>query len=77
MENSYYSRTSNKGPSEKGTLYVKPLYRGHCLESQILPFPIVSENLREEDNLSIRDKTAEFILFPKCPLFGGSTVIIR
>ena len=23
-----YSRTSNKGPSEKGTLYVKPLYRG-------------------------------------------------
>ena len=33
------------------------------------------ENLREEDNLSIKDKTAEFILFPKCPLFGGSTVL--
>ena len=33
------------------------------------------ENLRKEDNLPIRDKTAEFIvLFPKCPLFGGSTV---
>ena len=32
------------------------------------------KNLREEDNLSIRDKTAEFILSPKCPLFGGSTV---
>ena len=30
----YYSRTSNEGPSEKGTLYVRPLYKGHCLESQ-------------------------------------------
>ena len=28
----------------------------------------------KEDNLSTRDKTAEFILVPKCPLFGGSTV---
>ena len=29
---------------------------------------------KDEDNLSTRDKTAEFILAPKCPLFGGSTV---
>ena len=36
-----YNWSSNKGPSEKGTLYVNPLYRGHCLGSQKLPFPIV------------------------------------
>ena len=29
----------------------------------------------EEDNLSTKDKTAGFILSPKCPLFGGSTVL--
>ena len=32
-------------------------------------------NLREEDNLSTKDKRLEFILFPKCPLFGGLTVL--
>ena len=37
-------------------------------------FPYSIENLREEDNFQIKDKTAEFILLPKCPLFGGSTV---
>ena len=36
---------------------------------------LFTENLREEHNLSIMDKTAEFILSPKCPLFGGSTVL--
>ena len=29
-----YSRTSNSGPSEIGTLYNKPLYKRHCLRSQ-------------------------------------------
>ena len=38
-----------------------------------LYFPYI-ENLRGEDNLSIQDKTADFILSLKCPLFGGSTV---
>ena len=50
-------------------------------------FPVVLihniiESLKE-DNLSInkstlarKDKTAEFILSPTCPLFGGSTVVI-
>ena len=28
----------------------------------------------KEDSLSIKDKTAEFILSPTCPLFRGSTV---
>ena len=33
-----------------------------------LPFPIVlHENLREYDDLPIKDKTAEFALSPKCP----------
>ena len=68
IETGLISCMLHKGPYEKGTLYVKPLYRGHCLESQktIIPY-----------NLSIRDKTAEFLLFPKYPLFRGSTVIIQ
>ena len=52
-------------------------YKGHCQRSQTLhslQFQYI-ENLREEDNLSIKDKTAEFILFLQCPLFRGSTVI--
>ena len=39
---SKYSRTSDSGPSEKGTLYVRPLYKGHCPRSQKITFPIVS-----------------------------------
>ena len=31
-----YSGTSDSGPSEIGTLYNKPLYKGHCLRSQKL-----------------------------------------
>ena len=38
--------------------------------------PIVFVHLEplKEDNLSIKDKIAEFILPSTCPLFGGSTV---
>ena len=32
-------------------------------------------NLLIEDSLYIVDKPLEFILVPKCPLFGGSTVL--
>ena len=70
---------------------VDPPRKGHCMvdlsikdtarRPKKITFPIVSiqciENLREEDNVSIKDKTAEFILLPKCPLFGGSTVKIN
>ena len=28
----------------------------------------------KEDNLSTKETTAEFIVSPMCPLFGGSTV---
>ena len=37
-----YSKTSNSGPSEIGTVYNRPLYKGHCLKSQIFTLPIVS-----------------------------------
>ena len=37
-----YSETSDSGPSEKGTQYERPLYKGHCLRSQKITFPIVS-----------------------------------
>ena len=40
-----------------------------------LYFPYI-ENLRGEDNLSMKDKMAEIILSPRCPLFGGSTVFV-
>ena len=52
-----------------------PPHKGHCSRSQKL-LSLYIENLREEDNLSIKDKTAEFILSPKCPLFGGSTIAL-
>ena len=38
-------------------------------------FPIYSYEPPKEDNFSTKDTTAEFILYPKCPLFGGSAVI--
>ena len=38
-----------------------------------MTLPIVLIPLKE-DSLSIKDKTAEFILSPMCPLFRGSTV---
>jgi len=34
-------------------------------------------NLREEDNLSTKDTTAEFILSSKRPLFRGFTVLFN
>ena len=72
-----YSQTSDSGPSEIGTQYNKPLYKGRFSRSQIigLPMVLIHLNLRKEDNLSTKDKTLEFILFPKCPLFGGLTVL--
>ena len=37
----YYSETSDSGPSEIGTLYNRPLYKGHCLRSQkLLPLQL-------------------------------------
>ena len=73
----YYSGTFDSGPSEIGTLYNKPLYKGHCSRSQKLHALVHLEPLKEDIvNLSIKDKTAGFILSPMCPLFGGSTVYI-
>ena len=61
------------------------LRRGQCIkylsikDTAFVPkftslYKLYIEKPLKEDNLSRRDKTAEFILVPKCPLFGGSTV---
>ena len=36
-----YSKTSDSGPSKIGTVYNRPLYKGHCSRSQIFTVPIV------------------------------------
>ena len=67
---------------------VDPPKYGHCIhcnkqkilfEVPKITCPIVLVHLEplKEDNLSVKDKTAEFILFPTCPLFGGSTVHVH
>ena len=68
-----YSETSDNGPSEIGTQYNRPLYKGH-VPKIVLPIALLHFEPPKEDNLSTKDKTAEFILSPTCPLFGGSTV---
>ena len=61
---------------------VDPPKLGHCIinlstkdtvrgPKNYMPY---SFSTFREDNLSIKDKTAEFILSPTCPLFRGSTV---
>ena len=41
-----YSKTSDSGPSEIGTVYNRPLYEGHWLRSQIFTLSIVSIHLQ-------------------------------
>ena len=76
MNNNYiYSGTLDSKPSEIGTQYNIPLNRGHRPRFQkfaTLYYQYIL-NLLEKDNLSTKDKTAEFIL---SPLFGGSTVCL-
>ena len=74
-----YSETTDSGPSEIGTQYNKPLNKGRFSRSQIIGLPIVLihfEHPRRGQPLYIGQNT-EFILFPKCPLFRGSTVYIK
>ena len=72
-----YSRASNSGSTEKGTLFVRPLYKGHCFRSQNVTFPIVSIHWEppRRDDLSTRDKPAEFILSPKYLLFKALYIL--
>ena len=42
----------------------------------VFPIALIDFEPPKEDNLSTKDKTAEFILSPMCPLFGGSTVYV-
>ena len=69
-----YSKNSNSGHSEIGTQdNTKDTGQG-----PIIVFPIhvalIHFEPPKEDNLSTKDKTTEFILIPRCPLFGGPTV---
>ena len=41
LYNYEYSKSSNSGPSKKGTVCDRPLYKGHFLRSQIPTLPIV------------------------------------
>ena len=41
----------------------------------VLPIVLIHFEPPKEDNLSTKDKTAEFILSSTCPLFRGSTVV--
>ena len=65
------------GTSEIGTKYNRPLFKGHRSKSQFFSYINTSNTFSaseiSEDNLSTKDKTAEFILSSTCSLFGGST----
>ena len=63
-----------------------PPRKGHCIKylstkdktkspNLSLPINIMHWNLLKEDNLYKGDKSLEFILVPKCPFLGGSTVV--
>ena len=41
-----YSKTSDSGLSEMGTVYNRPLYKGYCLRSQIFNLPIILIHLQ-------------------------------
>ena len=49
-----------KDPPRKGHCMLNLSIVGHCLGNYHFLWFLFIENLREEDNLSIRDKTAEF-----------------
>ena len=38
-------------------------------------FPVIHFESPKEENLSTKNKSAEFMLSPKCPLFGGSSTL--
>ena len=54
------------------TQYNKPLYKGHGLRSQYNSYNTLEPP--NEENLSTKKKSDEFISSPKCPIFGGSPV---
>ena len=57
-----YSRASVSGHSKIGTLYNRPLYKGHT--KIIFPIALIHFEPLKEDNLCTKDKTAELIFFP-------------
>ena len=73
-----YSGTSDSGPSEIGTQYNRPLYKGQGPKN-LLPYILLIhfEPPTRGQPLYTKDTTAEFKLSPTCPLFGGSIVLVR
>ena len=74
-----YNRTSDSGHSEKGTLYCKPLNKGHWSWSQITQFPIVFIQIKPPRRGQPLYKGQNPIVYwvPKCPLFRGSAVHVQ
>ena len=72
-----------KIPSTVESLLTDTPNKGHCIKylstmdkTKSPNFnPPINSNLLTEDSLYTVDKPLEFILVPKCPLFGVSTVI--
>ena len=68
-----YSETSNSGLSQIWTQYHKPLYKGYDLRSQYNSYNAFEPP--KEEKLSAKNKSVEFMMSPKCPLFGDSTSV--
>ena len=66
-----YSGPSDGGLSQIRTQYNKPLYKGHDLQSHEIH--TIHFEPPKEESLSTKNKSAKFLLSPKCPLFGGTT----
>ena len=69
-----------KIPSTVESLLKDTPNKGHCIKylstmDKTKCNPPINSNLSTEDSLYTVDKPLEFILVPKCPLFGNSTVI--
>ena len=78
----YQARTKYSSltrPSEKGTLYVRPPYKGHCLRSQktTIPYSSMHWGPPRRGQTLYKGQPDKFILFPKCPFFGRSTVLLN
>ena len=52
----YYSKTSDSGPSDIGTVYNRPLNKVHCLRSQIFTLPIAFTTSEKRTNSLQRTK---------------------
>ena len=63
-----YSETSNSGPSKKGTQYIRPLYKGHCLRSQknYLPYSFNTLTTSKKRTTSLQRTKLVNLHCPQC-----------